>query len=67
VAENGQTAWNRCDACGRFIGFAEFDDGRAHRIFNLRYDWIREDVIEEYETLHTACDIHSVRLAVNGD
>jgi len=45
--------WNRCDCCGRFIGLKEFKDGRAVR--NLLTPDSHYSV-EEYETVHIACD-----------
>ena len=45
----GSPGWNRCDACGRFIAYADFEMGatRTHR----DADWKSE----EYETLCIKC------------
>jgi hypothetical protein len=40
-------AWNRCDVCGRFIAFADFDKGAIRRLVYPDSEFTRET----YETL----------------
>ena len=44
--------WNRCEMCGQFIGFKEFDDGLAEH--NLVYP-DTDFTVETYETFHIGC------------
>lgn len=46
--------WNRCDDCGKFISYKDFDEGKAVRVL-LTPD--SEFTREEYETL---CKEHSL-------
>jgi hypothetical protein len=45
--------WNRCDACGRFVGLLAFEKGSATRVL-VTPDSDR--TAEQYETL---CERHS--------
>jgi len=44
-------AWNRCDTCGRFIAFDEFDDGASRKLLTPLSDFTSET----YETLCRNC------------
>jgi len=46
----------RCDYCGQFISLCALQEGiTAIRLFRHEYDWMREDVIERYDTYHKDC------------
>lgn len=48
--------WNRCDFCGRFIGFKDFDEGRAKRIYYFDQASSWDPMPEEkYDTYHVEC------------
>lgn len=40
--------WNKCDECGKFIPFADFESGAARREMVLPDSWCSS---ETYETL----------------
>lgn len=44
--------WNRCDYCGKFIGFKEFQNGKSERKMVIPES---ELTIETYETYHIKC------------
>jgi hypothetical protein len=44
--------WNRCDVCGRFIAFSEFDNGATR-------DLIYPDSVLTRETWETLCAKHA--------
>jgi hypothetical protein len=45
--------WNRCDVCGRFIAYKDFDDGKARRcMVTPDSDYSSE----AYETLCIKCN-----------
>lgn len=45
--------WNRCDACGKFIAYADFDDG-AVRVLMTPHPPLPADA-EIYQTLCKKC------------
>lgn len=54
--------WNRCDICGRFIGFDDFASGLAKRLFYLdpfdgeeRYETICKNCVANEETECSLC------------
>lgn len=51
--------WNRCDYCGRWISFADFEVGRAKREFGfVAIETLSgPDVDESFETYHEACRV----------
>jgi hypothetical protein len=50
-------AWNRCDYCGKFISYADFDTERAKRDFDVvwRPSVSGGEPDEQYDTYHVAC------------
>lgn len=46
-------AWNRCDVCGKFIPYADFDSGAA-----IRY-MVTPDSDFTAETWDTVCKVHA--------
>jgi len=44
--------WNRCDECGRFIAFEDFDAGAVRRLVYPDSELTRE-------TFETLCRIHA--------
>jgi len=51
--------WNRCDYCGKFISFADFEADKADRIMHHAYNPLTVDMDEDYETFHRACKAKS--------
>jgi CRISPR/Cas system-associated protein Cas10 (large subunit of type III CRISPR-Cas system) len=47
--------WNRCDVCGKFISFADFESGKALRIM------VTPDSDYTAETFETLCRDHNDR------
>jgi hypothetical protein len=48
IPDQNGAKWNRCDICGRFIGMADFNSGKAtRRMTTPNSDYS----IEDYETL----------------
>lgn len=45
--------WNRCDVCGKFISYADFDSGRAVRFMKT------PDSHYTAETYETLCGDHN--------
>lgn len=50
--------WNRCDVCGKFISYKDFDDGLAFRYMKT------PDTIFTAETYETLCKEHNPRVNV---
>lgn len=48
-------AWNRCDVCGRFIAYKDFDSGEALRRL------VSPDSLCTYEEYETLCKDHKDR------
>lgn len=46
-----QRAWNRCDECGRFIAFKDFDDGAIRQMVTPDSDYSAET----WETICKDC------------
>jgi hypothetical protein len=51
IAVNRRDQWNRCDVCGRFIAFEDFENGAVRRLVTPDAEGTRE----EYETLCKDC------------
>lgn len=44
--------WNRCTICGKFIGFAEYDEGATHKLITPDSEF----TCEEWETICVNCN-----------
>jgi hypothetical protein len=55
----GDHYWNKCDACGRFISFDEFEAGAIRRLVYPDSDYTRE-------TWETLCSAHRVLASIGG-
>jgi hypothetical protein len=51
--------WNRCDMCGRFISYNDFDKKKASRILILPESEVTD------ETYETVCKEYSCRMLIN--
>lgn len=47
--------WNRCTICGKFIPINDFYNGKASREITQSYDWVNEDVREDFINLCKKC------------